>query len=253
MKLMTKTKDAPFHTVLIERPSALDPKQCEELTKRLVELSRRATAGVNWREYAPGEHGWIAYYAAPGNRVQDYDRIVFVEDQERILHALCVQTLTLNDYRVIWIHIALTDMSHHDSGLLATAAQSMFSREWLSTLKPPCVAVFRTPNPIAYEAVRTLASRLTPGSRVFPEIDASGQLVPVPDGIRDLVTKLSAELSPRCAFNSETFVLKGYFKDFGALYSDFNFPCRNPAVASYFDRYLDRSNMDGLLAVVQLT
>jgi hypothetical protein len=237
---------------LVDQPGALSPSARSELTAKLVDLSWRATAGAAGESYEVGQRGWEAYYGSVGNRVSDYDRMVLVEQDERLLHAMCVQTLRLGDTTLVWIHIAITDPAYHASGLLGLAAAAMFAPGWLGTLPAPRAAVFRTPNPIAYEAVRALAPRLSARAQVYPQIEASGVLSPTPERVRALCQQVSAQLSPGCEFDPETFVLRGYYKQFGALYSSFDFPCRSPGVAKYFSKALDAKGMDGLVIWVEL-
>jgi hypothetical protein len=45
---------------------------------------------------------------------------------------------------------------------------------------------------------------------------------------------------------------KGYFKEYGPLYREPVFSCRNPATQKYFQRVLDYTNQDGIAVVIHL-
>src|SRR5690606_9292847 len=86
------------------------------------------------------------------------------------------------------------------------------------------------------------------GSTLYPEIVGDGELAPMPPEARELAVRIARRLSPRCEFDPETFVIKGYWAPFGALYRDREFACRNPATTRYFARNLPEDTYDGVLA-----
>lgn len=82
----------------------------------------------------------------------------------------------------------------------------------------------------------------------FPKI-LSATRVEAPQEIRDLARVVVERLSPECPYDDERFIIKGYFKKYGALYQNLDFPCRNPLTQSFFTTALDSTNQDGLLTV----
>lgn len=256
---MNPTAESYRLEVLTETAS-LPVSRRQELIDAFVELSARTTGGEDWRSYRPALEGWREYYNAPGARPQDYDRLVLIYDGDQLIHFAGVVELELAPSRpLIFIRSAMTLKEYHGAGLLKSSILTIFSPSWLQSLARSAEEVFfaiRTANPIVYEATRTLLSGLTSHPELefslFPEIRDGGRLAPVPEEIRDIAIRTVEKTSPGCVFVPDTFVNKGYFKMYGALYKEPVFPCRNPATQQYFNQVVDYSNQDGILILIRM-
>ena len=84
----------------------------------------------------------------------------------------------------------------------------------------------------------------------YPQITEDGQLKPVPEDVRAMAAKLAKTLSPECEWDAEAFVIRGYFKKFGPLYSNtVQFPCRIVGTRDYFAKNVHLDTQDGLLVI----
>lgn len=66
-----------------------------------------------------------------------------------------------------------------------------------------------------------------------PVVDDAGTLS-APDDMRRFGAIVAKQLSPECPYEASRFVIKGYFKKYGALYQHFNFPVLRPVVQAFF-------------------
>jgi hypothetical protein len=84
----------------------------------------------------------------------------------------------------------------------------------------------------------------------YPDIDGEGKLRPMGNEIRSLASTIAETLSPECPWDAEHFVIRGYFKKFGPLYSnEIQFPCRVAGTRAFFAENVHLQTQDGLLVI----
>jgi hypothetical protein len=65
-----------------------------------------------------------------------------------------------------------------------------------------------------------------------------------------MASALAKRLSPDCEWDDEHFVIRGYYRRFGPLYShEVQFPCRVAGTRDYFARNVHLDTQDGLLVI----
>ena len=254
-----QTSPNGYRLEVIGAPRALDPDRREALTRDFVELSLKASGGRDWNTYVPGQVGWVNYYRTEGARPQDYDRLALVYAGSHLAHFTALNVLWLDEaHPVLWIHVAITDPRHQGSGLLSMSTRALLAPEWMRSVAPVTYPVFRTPNPVVYEAMRAFASTHlgSPEIRVrswHPQIAEDGRLRAVPDDVRSMATTLAKTLSPDCPWDEDHFVIRGYYRQFGPLYSeDTQFPCRVAGTREYFAEHVHLDTQDGLLVICEV-
>ena len=260
MKPAPSPTEKEFRFDVITDPPGLPDERRRELLDEFVELSARATGGADWRSYRPALDGWREYYNAPGARPQDFERIVLAYAGDMLIHFTAVARYEITPAEpLIFIRSGFTHGDYHGTGLLKTAIFTIFSPAWLQELAgsyPKVTIAIRTANPVVYEATRNLIEYFGPQSPVafsmVPEILPDAKIASVPDEIKDLAKRTVAIVSPESFFQPDTFVNKAYYKRYGALYKEPVFPCRNPATQEFFNRWIDHSNQDGILILVQM-
>jgi hypothetical protein len=260
MELAASPTEQSFRFEIITDPPSLPAERHRELIDAFVELSARTTGGADWRSYRPALDGWREYYNAPGARPQDFERLVLAYDGDMLIHFTAVVRYELTPCEpLIFIRSGFTHNDYHGTGLLKTAVFTIFSPAWLQELaasSPKVTIAIRTANPVVYEAARNLVERIGSQSPVafsmVPEILPGGKIAPVPDEVKELAQRTVAVVSPDSVFLPDTFVNKAYYKRYGALYKEAAFPCRNPATQEFFTRWIDYSNQDGILILVQM-
>jgi hypothetical protein len=245
-----------YRLELVSDPKTLSMGRRQVLIEEFTELSVKASGGRNWSNYVPGKVGWADYYQTEGARPQDYDRLALVYAGDRLAHFIALNVFWLEQkYPILWIHIAITDPVHQGAGILTMSSRALLSADWLKTVAPVTYAVFRTPNPIVYEAMKAfcLDHRNTGAMKAtawYPRINEHGQLDAVPEDVRSMASNIAKMLSPECPWDPEHFVIRGYFKKFGPLYSnDMQFPCRVPGTQNFFDQNVHLQTQDGLLVI----
>jgi hypothetical protein len=250
------TSHSAYRVEVIEQPKTLSTERCSALTQEFTDLSVKASGGRDWSTYVPGRVGWANYYQTEGARPQDYDRMVLVYAGNELAHFIALNVFWLDEkHPILWIHIAITDPAHQGAGILTMSSTALLSADWLKTVAPITYAIFRTPNPIVYEAMKAfcldhLNSDDVKVSTWYPQINERGQLEPLPEDIRTMAAKLAKTLSPECPWDAEHFVIRGYFKKFGPLYSNtVQFPCRVAGTRNYFEQNVHLETQDGLLVI----
>jgi hypothetical protein len=250
---MTQNK---YRLEVIANPKTLAADRCRVLSEEFTDLSVKASGGRNWSTYVPGRTGWANYYQTEGARPQDYDRMVLVYAGDQLAHFIALNVFWLDEkHPILWIHIAITDPAHQGAGILTMSSEALLSAEWLATVAPVTYAVFRTPNPIVYEAMKAFGRdhASSEGMRVvawYPDISEQGKLEPLPEDIRAAGAKIAKTLSPECPWDAEHFVIRGYFKRFGPLYdTEIEFPCRVTGTRDFFSQNVHLETQDGLLVI----
>jgi hypothetical protein len=249
------TARTSYRLEIVTEPASLSEEQSEKLTDAFVNLCCQTTGGENWQSYRPAHRGWREYYTSPGARPRDFDRIVLIFDQERLIHFTGITRFDLDGLHFIYIRIAMTLKEYHRAGLLAMAVRSVFSPQWMQEL-PEFYIVSRTANPVIYEQTRHFARELSTNSTVsltmYPQLSDGGQLEPVPAAIRSLAVRVAEKISPGCELDPVTLVNKGYYKRFGPIYKEPVYHSRNPATNRYFEETLDHANQDGILVLIHV-
>jgi hypothetical protein len=248
-----------YRLEVISTPKSLSAERCQVLSHEFTDLSVRASGGQDWSTYVPGQVGWANYYQTKGARPQDYDRMVLAYSDRQLAHFIALNVFWLDDrYPILWIHIAITDPAHQGFGVLTQSSRALLATDWLKTVAPVTYAVFRTPNPIVYEAMKAFCLEHITGNNLkvrewYPQINEAGQLQAIPEDIRFMASRIAQTLSPECMWDLEHFVIRGYFKKFGPLYSsDMQFPCRVAGTQHYFDQNVHLATQDGLLVIFKM-
>jgi hypothetical protein len=245
-----------FRLEVISEPKALSAERLTVLRQEFTDLSLRASGGRNWSSYLPGQIGWADFYQTEGARPQDYDRLALVYAGTQLAHFIALNVFWLDKkYPILWLHVAITDPVHQGAGLLTMSSRALLAPDWMKTVGSVVYAVFRTPNPIVYEAMKAFCAHYfnTRDLKVrawYPQINEHGQLEAVPEEVSAMAAAIAKTLSPDCPWDHEHFVIKGYFKKFGPLYSsDVQFPCRVAGTRDYFARNVHIQTQDGLLVI----
>jgi hypothetical protein len=245
-----------YRVEVIDDPKALTAERCDLLAQEFTDLSVKASGGRNWSTYVPGRVGWAKYYETEGARPPDYDRMVLVYAGDELAHFIALNVFWLDEkHPILWIHIAITDPAHQGSGILTMSSTALLAADWLATVAPITYAIFRTPNPIVYEAMKAFCLDHLNGADLrvsawYPQITEEGKLGPLPEEMRSMGATLAKSLSPDCPWDAEHFVIRGYFKKFGPLYSNtVQFPCRVAGTRNYFAQNVHLEDQDGLLVI----
>jgi hypothetical protein len=260
MELAAGPAEREIRFEVLTDPPGLPDERRRDLIDAFVELSARTTGGADWRSYQPAFDGWREYYNSPGARPQDFERLVLAYHGDMLIHFTAVARYELTPSEpLIFIRSGFTHNDYHGTGLLKAAIFTIFSPAWLQELaasSPRVTLAIRTANPVVYEATRSLVERIGCQSpfafSMVPAILPGGKIAPVPDEVKELAKRTVAVVSPDSVFQPDTFVNKAYYKRYGALYKEAAFPCRNPATQEFFDRWIDYSNQDGILILVQM-
>lgn len=245
-----------YRVEVVSEPKKLSEERRKVLSQEFTDLSVKASGGRNWSTYVPGKVGWADYYQTEGARPQDYDRMVLAYSGDQLAHFIALNVFWLDEkHPILWIHIAITDPVHQGAGILTMSSRALLTADWLKSVAPVTYAVFRTPNPVVYEAMKAFClDHLNMGDLKvrawYPEITEDSQLKTMPEEIRSLASTIARTLSPECPWDLEHFVIRGYFKKFGPLYSnDMQFPCRITGTRNYFAQNVHLQTQDGLLVI----
>ena len=245
-----------YRVHIVTEPASLSEEQSKELTDAFVDLACQTTGGGDWQSYRPAIEGWRQYYTAPGARPRDFDRIVLIYDEERLIHFTGVTRFDLDpSHHFVYIRIAMTLKQYHRTGSLRSAVLSVFSPDWMQQFGE-FYFVSRTANPVIYEMTRSFAREFSDNSNLdltmYPQITGGCELEPMPDEICDLAMSVAEKISPGCGLDPKTFVNKGYYKRFGPIYKEPVYYSRNPVTNRYFEQTLDHSNQDGILILIHV-
>lgn len=240
---------------VIKHPATLSEVEVARLTNELTELSRKTTSYGDGN-YLPALTGWRKYYEYHGARPNDYSRLSLVYDRETLISCSAVKKLTLSDATntdLIWLQLAMTLPKYQRSGIAATSLLKMLDDDFLSLLSQGYLVV-RTPNPMVYEMVRRFlpifAHKGLTG-RLFPVIKCATAIEDISENEKVEIVEVLRRISPNSPFDTTTFVIGGYYKQFGALYKKYDFYCRNTDVREYFGKHLRCENQDGIAIVVK--
>jgi hypothetical protein len=244
---------------IFEKDELVDKEKIAYLTDQFSLISWKATGGQNWQEYIPAKEGWAKYYKSEGGRPQDYDRLIILYDaQGKVIHFTGLTILNVGDERIIWVHVTITDPKDQGTGVLNKALIKLFDFEWMRSLCASPKIIFRTPNPIVYNAMRSNVKHLQALHQnllmdYFPKISDEGDLDPIPSEIQELGKSISKLISPTREFLPDKFIIKGYYKDYGALYSDHKFNSYLSELQNFFRDHLDDENEDGFFILINVT
>lgn len=240
---------------LITHPAALPEAEIARLTNEFTELSRKTTSYGDGN-YLPALVGWRKYYEYEGARPNDYTRLSLVYHGETLISCTAIKKLTLNDATnadLIWLQLAMTLPKYQRSVIAATSLLKMLDDNFLNLLSQGYLVV-RTPNPMVYEMVRRFlpifAHKGLTG-RLFPVINRTATIEDISENEKTEIVEVLRRISPNTPFDATTFVIGGYYKQFGALYKKYDFYCRNTKVKDYFDKHLRCDNQDGIAIVVK--
>lgn len=242
-----------FRFTIISQPAGIQGTDLLELKEQCIELCRRATGGPRWRTFHEGREAWTKYYETVGTRVNDFDRLSLAFDGSTLVHMSAAHVIPAGAWTVVWLHTVMSDPDNQHVGLLAKAMEGMFAPAWVQTLSGRLALAIRTPNPVVYEAARKLAPRLFPSVRIYPDISPSGLAAIPPQEIQDLARSVAARLSPDCLFLINSFVIKGYYREYEGQFGDVDFPAGDAGVRGYFDRNVQRGERDGILILVAIS
>ena len=251
------TAEKSYRCHIITEPASLSEEDSKELTDGFVNLACQTTGGEDWQSYRPAIEGWRVYYTSPGARPQDFDRIVLIYDEDRLIHFTGVTRFDLDaSHHFVYIRIAMTLKQYHRAGLLRSAVASVFSPDWIREMGE-FYFVSRTANPVIYEQqrhfCREFSARFDLDLTLYPQITVDCELEPMRDEIREMAVRVADRISPGCGLDPKTFVNKGYYKRFGPIYKEPVYYSRNSVTNRYFEQTLDHSNQDGILILIHVS
>lgn len=247
-----------FSYNLIDSPQKLDDDTIEFYTKEFTGISIKATGGEDFIHYAPAVDGWTKYYLEKGNRPQDYDRLIVVQDDlGNVIHFTGLTLLDYKDKKIIWVHITISDPEYHGNILLKRAWFSLFDLNWIKKINKEVVIMFRTPNPLVYHSmsrfIKIIEKKIaTIKFDFYPKINELGIMEEIPNKIKDFGYDLSKLISPDREFIKDRFIIKGYYKDYGALYENHNFRIKTTDLQKKFRHELDDTNEDGIFVLIKI-
>lgn len=242
---------------LFENPSLLSKEEVDKFTKEFSLISWKATGGEHWETYLPAKEGWERYYLEEGSRPQDYDRLVVVFDENnKVIHFTGLTIFETQYEKIVWVHIIITEPEYQGNGFLKNVLFKLFDEQWLRSLGKELIVMFRTPNPLVYYTMTQFSQLLIRKYKdisfdYHPKINRDGVIEEIPDHIQKLGQRISKLISPQREFIPSKFIIKGYYKDYGALYENHDFRIRNESLQNVFRQFLDDSNEDGFFIIIQ--
>jgi hypothetical protein len=247
------TDETPIRYRLIKQPRVLPEADIAKLTNEFIELSQLTTSYGD-STYLPARTGWTKYFHHEGARPHEYDRLSLAYRAERLISCAALKKQKLEgDSELIWLQLTITLPEYHGTGVAATTIMKMFDEEFLEGLNRGYVLV-RTPNPIVFEMVRRflpIFRQKGVAGTLYPVITPSGTLEPISRPEKEELCRLVARVSPGIPFDIDTFVIRGYYGQFGALYKAYDFYCKNKAVKDYFTTHLRCARQEGIVIVVK--
>ena len=247
-----------FSFNLIDSPESLDHKTIEFYTKEFTDISIKATGGQDFSHYTPAIEGWTKYYLEEGSRPQDYDRLIVVQNElGNVIHFTGLTLFDYKDKKIIWVHITISHPSYHGGVFLKKAWFHLFDLSWINKINKKVVIMFRTPNPLVYHSMRrftNIIEKTTDTIKLdfYPKINEQGIIEEIPDEIKDFGYELSKIISPDREFIKDKFIIKGYYKNYGALYENHNFKIKNIELQKKFRNELDDTNEDGIFVLIKI-
>ena len=234
---------------LIENPRELSPERDEQLNNELAGLAALACGGEEDCNDPVVQEGWRNYFATPGGRTQDHDRVVLVYDGDRLVgfHGTVVEQLE-SGAKVAWWRAAGTDPEYHGRGAFTKAVPVMMAPDWMASIgsTPPSYWLYRTPNPVIYASGRRLWSGWE--EHLNPKITADGHAEPIDPKTRQAASEVAAALWPECEFDADNFVVKDFLGEYGRDF--WRVPLAessDPGVNKFFERHIRPGNRDALL------
>jgi hypothetical protein len=235
----------PLAVRVVRQPRELAPDDAARLAIVFAEISWRATRGGAQR-FDEARAFWLGYYATEGNRPQDYDVLLIVEDGDRIVSILAANIVTLDIGCLLWLHFAYTEPEYQGRGVLRTAMSALTS-VW-AELPSPTYVVCRTLNPTVYDLMIGIAGAV-PGraTTLHPQLTADGDALAASDDTVRLARRIAEALSPTCEYDPTQFVIRGFFAEIRHLIGLRYPPSRAEATNRYFQRHCDYDRGDGSL------
>ena len=244
-----------FSVKLFSSPSDFASLNSADLSEQFANISARATGGKLWREYQPGIDGWRDYFTGKGGRPEEYDRLVVIYSESKIVHFTAIKKLKIESWDVYWTFVSITHPEFQKNSLLGLAMTKLFDIDWLKQ-NGNAFYICRTPNPIVYESFRQfsfLIEKLGFNSSFYPKIVSSDQIEAPSSSVCEFAHKVAKMISPECEFSDIDFVIRGYYKKYGFLYKEHYFKSNNKVVNSYIKNILDHDNQDGILLINEVT
>lgn len=239
---------------VIADPATLPETEILRLIEEFVELSG-ITTSYGDRTYLPAFDGWRRYYEQSGNRPSDYSTLALAYAGRALISLAAIKKRPPKEGtnpELLWVQLAITRPEYHGTGIAGAALMRVFDGRFVQSMREGYVIV-RTPNPVVYEMV----TRFIP---IFREMGVEGRLYPViksPSEIeaiggeeRTTLAGLISEVCPGVPFDINTFVIRGYYSKYGALYKKYDFKCKNAAVNEYFSNHVKCEDQEGILIAV---
>jgi hypothetical protein len=121
-----------------------------------------------------------------------------------------------NGDTLLWYRAAGTDPRYQGRGAFTVAFDQMVDPDWITTFGPQTYMLYRTPNPVVYEAVRKLWGRYPEwDARLQPRITPDGGMEPIDDAKAEEALAIAGTLWPDCELDTSTFVLKDFLDKYG--------------------------------------
>lgn len=235
----------PLAVRLVRDPRELTPDEAARLAVGFAEITWRATRGAAQR-FDEARAFWLGYYTTFGNRPEDYDLLLLVEDDDRVVSVVAVNLVTVDIGCLFWLHFAYTEPEYQGRGVLRIASATLAAIS--AELPSPTYAVCRTLNPTVYDIMIGAAGAVPERATTFhPQLTADGDALAVPDETRRLATRIAQVLSPTCDYDPTHFVIRGFFSEIRHLIGLRYPPSRSTATNRYFERHCDYARGDGSL------
>jgi hypothetical protein len=256
LRTTTATLDDPAYSVeYLHDTKACSKGKRDQITDGLIEVTWRAVRGPDPAYFETSFEGWTSFYAETGNRVEDYDRLLLIYIDGRLIHFTGIMSLQLSkELSIVWAHISATDPDHQGRGVLSRSLAALVDIDWLRSFPGRTYVVCRTPNPLIYEAMRKVIGMVPAWEPMFhPKINADGSVERPAEEARRVAEQIAFRLSPECDFDSETFVMRGFLKKYGEIYREIPPPSRKEGTTRFFDQHIDIGNQDALLVIFEVT
>src|SRR5437870_12132061 len=133
---------------LVESPPTLPAARANEITNGMIDLTWRACRGADQGKWDLIRDGWQEYYDAGGSRAEDYERLVLVYADERMVQFSGMMVKRMRpDVTLLWYHVACTDPAFLGAGAFGAALPLIVDPDWSRSSPDPTYIVFRTSAP----------------------------------------------------------------------------------------------------------
>jgi hypothetical protein len=238
---------------LVASPRTLPTSRANEITNGMIDLTWRACRGGDEGKWDLIRDGWQEYYDAGGSRAEDYDRLVLVYANERMVQFSGMMVKRMRpDVTLLWYHVACTDPAFQGAGAFGAALRLIVDPDWCRSFPEPTYIVFRTPNPVIYVTGYRYVASISDEWDYQPKITPGAKIEPLPRAVHELARRMSATIAPGSEYDADTFVVRDFLGRHGAIYRTPAPPAKDATVNEYFETHLRRQPQDALFNFVRV-